>query len=209
MNLLNLSAVAVPAGFQQDGLPFGVTLFAPEFSEQKLLAWAARLHRLTSQMVGATGIAVDACSVGSGCADTAPALAQSEAESEPSYIDVAVCGAHMSGLPLNSQLTSRGAHLLARTTSAPVYRFYVLPGKAPLRPGMVRSHHGGAAIELEVWRMPLAGYGAFVAGIPAPLGIGTVLLADGGSVQGFVCEAIAAASATEITHLGSWRNYLK
>jgi allophanate hydrolase len=208
MNLLNLSAVAVPAGFQQDGLPFGVTLFAPEFSEQKLLAWAGRLHRLTSQTVGATGIALDACS-----ADTASAGSEAKSESkvepEPAYIDVAVCGAHMSGLPLNGQLTSRGAHLLVRTTSAPVYRFYVLPGKAPQRPGMVRSHHGGAAIELEVWRMPLAGYGAFVAGIPAPLGIGTVLLADGGSVQGFVCEAIAAASATEITHLGSWRNYLK
>ncbi|HEY4073019.1 MAG TPA: allophanate hydrolase [Herbaspirillum sp.] len=217
MNLLNLSAVAVPAGFQQDGLPFGVTLFAQEFSEPRLLALAARLHRLTSQTVGATGIALDACDDRDGSANSAPAPAaagsisapESDAEFEPAYVDVAVCGAHMSGLPLNGQLTSRGAHLLARTASAPVYRFYVLPGDAPQRPGMVRSHHGGAAIELEVWRMPLAGYGSFVAGIPAPLGIGTVLLADGSSVQGFVCEAIAAAGAKEITHLGSWRSYLK
>jgi allophanate hydrolase len=216
MNLLNLSAVAVPAGFQQDGLPFGVTLFAQEFSESRLLALAARLHRLTSQTVGATGIALDACEVGrgrGGSEDIAAAAAafksESEVEPEPAYVDVAVCGAHMSGLPLNGQLTARGAHLLARTASAPVYRFYVLPGDAPQRPGMVRSHHGGAAIELEVWRMPLAGYGSFVAGIPAPLGIGTVLLADGSTVQGFVCEAIAAASAREITQLGSWRNYLK
>jgi allophanate hydrolase len=212
MNLLNLSAVAVPAGFQQDGLPFGVTLFAEEFSESRLLALAARLHRLTSQTVGATGIALDACDDRDGnesSNNAAPSVAESKSALASDYVDVAVCGAHMSGLPLNSQLTSRGAHLLARTASAPVYRFYVLPGDAPQRPGMVRSHHGGAAIELEVWRMPLAGYGSFVAGIPAPLGIGTVLLADGSSVQGFVCEAIAAASAREITQLGSWRNYLK
>jgi allophanate hydrolase len=113
----------------------------------------------------------------------------------------------MSGLPLNKQLTERGAQLLRTTTSAPVYRFYALPGAAPKRPGMVRSDSGGAAIELEVWRMPLAAYGSFVAGIPAPLGIGTVLLADGSSVQGFVCEAIAATGSTEITQLGSWRKY--
>ncbi|MDB5992323.1 MAG: Allophanate hydrolase [Herbaspirillum sp.] len=204
VNLLDLSAVAVPAGFQQDGLPFGVTLFAQAFSEQRLLALAGRLHQQTSQTVGATGLALRAVSAVEERSKAALPAAES------AYIDIAVCGAHMSGLPLNGQLTSRGAHLLKRTASAPVYRFYALPGDAPKRPGMVRSEHGGAAIELEVWRMPLAGYGAFVAAIAAPLGIGTVLLADGATVQGFLCEAIAAAGAgaIEITHLGSWRNYL-
>jgi allophanate hydrolase len=203
VNLLNLSAIAVPAGFQSDGLPFGVTLFAQEFSEARLLALAARLHRVTSSTVGATGIALCACE---GVAGAEPDSAAS-VPMNGAYVDVAVCGAHMSGLPLNPQLTERGAQLLKRTASAPIYRFYALPGAAPKRPGMVRSDSGGAAIELEVWRMPLTAYGSFVAGIPSPLGIGTVQLADGSAVQGFVCEAIAAAGSTEITHLGSWRKY--
>lgn len=198
MNLLNLAAVALPAGFQPDGLPFGVTVFAREFNDRRLLALAARLHRLTSKTVGATGCALSDC----GRDDSPPPPCGA------GYIDIAVCGAHMSGMPLNGQLTERGAQFIACTISAPQYRFYALPGAATKRPGMVRSDSGGAAIELEIWRMPLAAYGSFVAGIPSPLGIGTVQLADGGAVQGFVCEAIAAEGATDITHLGSWRTYL-
>jgi allophanate hydrolase len=113
----------------------------------------------------------------------------------------------MSGLPLNHQLTSRGARLVAQTRSAPVYRFYALPGGPPERPGMVRADTG-AAIELEVWELPSREFGSFVAGIPAPLGIGTVQLADGSGVQGFVCEAHATTGATDITAHGSWRRWL-
>jgi allophanate hydrolase len=123
-------------------------------------------------------------------------------------VRVAVCGAHLSGLPLNGQLTSRGARLVAAPRSAPCYRFYSLPGGPPERPGMVRVAEGGGAVELEVWELPAEHFGSFVAGIPAPLGIGTVLLEDGSRVQGFVCEAVAAEGARDITALGGWRAWL-
>jgi allophanate hydrolase len=137
-----------------------------------------------------------------------PLSASSDAPPAASgQVRVAVCGAHMSGLPLNPQLTSRGGRLVAAVKSAPAYKFYALPGGPPQRPGMVRAP-GGASIEMEIWELPATEFGSFVAGIPGPLGIGTVELADGGKVQGFVCEAHAAAGATDITSYGSWRAWL-
>ena len=126
-------------------------------------------------------------------------------------IRVAVCGAHLAGLPLNPQLTSRGAHRVAATTSSAEYKFYALPGGPPFRPGMVKVAPGetGYAIEVEVWEMAAREFGSFVAGIPAPLGIGTITLASGEQVQGFVCEQYAVADALDISHFGGWRAYLK
>jgi allophanate hydrolase len=114
----------------------------------------------------------------------------------------------MEGLPLNHQLTSRNATLIYRGRSAPKYRFYALPGGPPFRPGMVKVAQGGAAIELEVWSVPSESFGSFVAGIPAPLGIGRVELENGESVSGFICETYAVSDAEDITSLGSWRTYL-
>ena len=139
-----------------------------------------------------------------------PIPASEAIDAEPAgsgQVRVAVCGAHMAGLPLNHQLASRGARLVRATRTAPVYRFYALPGGPPLRPGLVRRDPG-AAIEVEVWELPAAQFGAFVAGIPAPLGIGTVELEDGSRVQGFVCESYAVDNAKDITALGGWRAYL-
>src|SRR6185436_4054521 len=110
-------------------------------------------------------------------------------------IPVAVCGAHLEGLPLNPQLTSRGATLIRRTRTAPRYRFYALPGGPPLRPGLIRVGESGASIDVEVWSVPAEHFGSFVAGIPAPLGIGKVELEDGERVCGFICEGHAAAGA--------------
>jgi allophanate hydrolase len=121
---------------------------------------------------------------------------------------IAVCGAHMSGLPLNHQLTDLGGRFLRKAISAPEYGFYALAGGPPARPGMVRQSSGGAAIDLEIWALPKAGIGAFLAGIPAPLGIGTVKLDDGASVKGFLCESEGLAGATDITALGGWRAFL-
>ncbi|MFI4939558.1 MAG: allophanate hydrolase [Burkholderiales bacterium] len=197
MNLLNLSAIALPGGFQVDGHPFGVTLFAPEFCENLLLGLAARLHRITSSVVGATPYGLPQC-------DREPVYAGATAT-----VDIAVCGAHMSGLPLNHQLTNAGARFKSRTVTAPVYQFYVLPGGPPQRPGMVRTdRRTGAAIELEIWSIPVTAYGKFVDGIPAPLGIGRVQLSDGSQVQGFVCETAGIADAIDITAFGGWRAYL-
>ncbi len=197
MNLLDLSATAVPAGFQGDGLPFGVTLFAPSHQDVPLLRLAAKLQRAGAKTMGATQAAL-------------PARATiADAPAPSGQVRVAVCGAHMSGLPLNHQLSSRGGRLVTATRSAPVYKFYALPGGPPLRPGMVRVSEGGAGIELEVWELPAREFGSFVAGIPAPLGIGAVELADGSSVPGFVCEGYAAQGAKDISDLGSWRAYLR
>ena len=196
MNLLDYAATAVPAGFVPGGLPFGVTLFAPAHQDVPLLGLASRMQRAAVATIGATGVPLPA----------AEPVAVGPAPS--GQVRVAVCGAHMSGLPLNPQLTSRGARLVGAAASAPVYRFYALPGGPPMRPGMVRVAQGGAAIDLEIWELPATEFGGFVAGIPAPLGIGMVDLADGSRVQGFVCEAYAVAQATDITALRSWRAYL-
>ena len=191
MNLLDLSAVAVPAGFLGNGLPFGITFGAPAFSDAALLDLAQRWRAVFPLALGATGI------------DPATKFSQPT----PGVIRVAVCGAHMSGLPLNHQLTDRGGRMLMATRSAAKYRLYALPGAGVRRPGMIRAD-GGASIELEVWELPASAFGSFVAGIPAPLGIGTIELESGDTVQGFVCESYAAQGAEDITSHGGWRRYL-
>jgi allophanate hydrolase len=194
MNLLDLAALALPTGFTAAGLPFGITLFADAFRERALLALAARLELALRLPLGATGL---------------PRPPQAViATLPPAYTQVAVCGAHLSGLALNHQLIERGGFLIEATCTAPLYRFYALPGGPPYRPGLVRVRDGGAAIGVELWALPLEHYGSFVAGIPAPLGIGSVQLADGRRVQGFVCEAYALAGAEDITAHGDWRRYL-
>ncbi len=201
VNLLDLAAVAVPVGFAAEGpargLPHGVTLIARCGHDLPLLSLAARLHAVSVSTVGATPHAPHWVA---GLPD-ATAFASGQ-------VEVAVCGAHLSGLPLNWQLTQRGATLVRTVRSAPLYKFYALPGGPPFRPGMVRVAEGGGAIELEVWELPAREFGSFVAGIPAPLGIGTVLLEDGSSVQGFVCESHAVAGAQDITACGGWRAHL-
>jgi allophanate hydrolase len=198
MNLFDYAAVSVPAGFQQDGLPFGITLVAPAHQDAPLLHLASRCQQMVATPLGATGIAQP---VHTGLPLALPS----------GQIRVAVCGAHLSGLPLNWQLTQRGARLVQSTTSSPDYKFYALPGGPPYRPGMVRVNKGeqGGEIVVEVWEMPGREFGSFVAGIPAPLGIGTITLVNGESVLSFVCESYAVEGAVDITHFGSWREYLK
>lgn len=206
MNLLDYAAVAVPAGFQASGdaqgLPWGVTLAAPAFKDVPLLRLADRFHRAQAALsLGATTAPL---------ADT-PAITTTDlpkGSHTAGTVKVAVCGAHLSGLPLNWQLTQRGARLLGAVQSAPEYKFYALAGGPVQRPGMVRVNEGGAAIAMEVWELPAEHFGSFVDGIPAPLGIGKVRLADGSWVSGFVCEAIGVEGGTDITQLGSWREWL-
>lgn len=192
MNLLDLSAIALPAGFRGNGLPFGITLCAPAFADRALLALAKRREQLAPHKLG----------VSETLSSEFPVV---DGDDLAGFIPVAVCGAHLSGLPLNHLLTGRGGILLQRTHTAPTYRLHALPdGK---RPGMVRDNTG-AAIAVEVWALPIHRYGEFVAEIPAPLGIGRVQLQDGTSVQGFVCEAAAVREALDITGFGGWRAYL-
>lgn len=201
MNLLDCAAVAVPAGFTTAGLPFGVTLFAPAHQDVPLLHLAARWQQaLTGR----------AATLGTTGHPRPPGLQVPPSAVSSGQLQVAVCGAHLQGQPLNGQLTQRGARLVQRTRTAPVYRLYALPGGPPLRPALVRVPEGetGAAIEVEVWELPARHFGDFVAAIPAPLGIGTTVLADGRRVSGFICEGAGLAGALDITAHGGWRAYL-
>lgn len=192
MNLLDLAATAVPAGFQNDGLPFGVTLVAPTHQDAPLLHLASRMQQALGGKLGATAHALPPA----GKLNLLP----------DGQVRLAVVGAHLSGLPLNHQLTERDARLLSATQTAPTYRFYALPdGK---RPGLIKVEAGGASIACEVWEMPASQFGSFVAGIPAPLGIGKLELADGSIVNGFICEGVGIADAKDITAYGSWRAWL-
>ncbi len=196
VNLLDYAALSVPSSLRADGLPFGITLIGPCGSDWQLAELGQRYHHATGLTQGATGEPLPAPAPIPGMCD-APAAR------------VAVVGAHLSGMPLNSQLTDRRATLVATTETAPNYRFYALPGTTPPKPGLLRVADGtGGRIALEIWEMPVEHYGSFVALIPAPLGIGTLTLADGSTVQGFLCEALATDGAQDITALGGWRAYL-
>ena len=199
VNLLDYAAISVPTCLRADGLPFGLTLIGPCGSDFQLAELAQRIHHATGLTQGATGVALPAPG----------ALSMLVAPSAVETIKVAVVGAHLSGMPLNSQLTERGAVLLRETQTAAQYRLFALPGTVPPKPGMVRVPPSeGAALIVEIWEMPSMNYGSFVALIPAPLGIGTLTLADGSTVQGFVCESIALDGAEDITHHGGWRSYI-
>jgi allophanate hydrolase len=197
VNLMDLAAVAVPAGFRSDGIPFGVSLIGPAFSDGMLLTVADALHRsLDGSTLGATRVPL---------ASTASVLVDDEPQS---FVEVAVVGAHLSGQPLNSQLLERRAKLVETTRTASGYRLYALADTTPFKPGLVFDGEGCGGIEVEIWRMDEASFGSFVALVPAPLGIGTLMLADGRSVKGFLCEAHAARDAEDITAFGGWRVWL-
>jgi len=179
VNLLDLAAVAVPAGFRPNGLPFGISIIGPAVTDRGLLALACRyLHEPIDGTV-------------------------------PGCIAVAVLGAHLSGQPLNWQLSERGARLLKTCRTRPDYRFYALEGAIP-KPGLVRDEgFAGPGIEVEVWAVPEDQFGSFVAAVPPPLGIGNAVLDDGATVKCFICEPYAIAGAREITAFGGWRKYLE
>jgi len=182
LNLIDLCAVAVPAGFLPSKMPWGVTLVAPAFCDDRVLRLGARFlgEPVPLRALPATGRSVN----------------------------LAVCGAHLSGLPLNWQLTQLGAKLVRATRTAPNYKLFALPGTTPPKPGLIRVAADGVAIEVEVWAVPVAGYGHFVSNIPGPLGIGTITLEDGSTVQSFLCEAIAVEGARDVSSFGGWRTFL-
>lgn len=195
MNLLDCSAVAVPAGFLANGIPWGVTFFSSAFKDTYLLSVAKRWLLDTGFSLGKIGYEFQpeegfyqACEAG---------------------IPLIVCGAHLRGLPLNWQLTERGAHWLEATFTSSDYRLYALDGEQPKRPGLVRDEAQGAAIAIEIWSVPRENFGDFVAQIPAPLGIGKVETQDGRWLPGFICENHGLGYAKDITQLGGWREYIK
>lgn len=184
VNLLDLAALAVPAGFTPAGLPFGVTLIGAAFSDRALLAHASRfLDERTT-------------------ANDLPSA-------QPTEILLAVAGAHLSGQPLNFQLTQRGARLIRTTTTGPEYKLYALDGTVPPKPGVVLTPgFAGPGIEVEIWALDAAAFGSFVSEVPQPMTIGTATLSDGSKVKSFLCEPFALDNARDITNFGGWRAYL-
>jgi allophanate hydrolase len=208
VNLLDYAALSVPSSLRPDGLPFGITLIGPCGSDWQLAQLGQRYHHATGLPQGATREALPQPSSIPGLSlDHRPRV--HPAGEGVKTVKVAVVGAHLSGMPLNTQLTERGAALECTAETAPDYRFFALPGTVPPKPGLLRVAPGtGARIALEIWDMPVERYGSFVALVAAPLAIGTLQLADGSSVQGFVCEAQATEGAQDISHFGGWRAYI-
>lgn len=197
VNMMDLSALAIPAGMRSDGLPFGVTLIGRACEDDWLAEFGDRLHRSVAfAELGATGFPLAA---------TPPFIPPN---AEATTVQIAVVGAHLKGQPLNTQLIERHARFLKTARTAPGYSFYALSDTQPAKPGLVYDGQGAGLIEVELWEMDSAEFGSFVALIPAPLGIGTITLDDGSRTQGFLCEGHAVGDARDITNYGGWRAWL-
>jgi allophanate hydrolase len=202
VNLLDLAAVAVPAGFGKTeslpGLPFGVTLIGPAFSDRALLSWGDRLHRAGRGRFGETGFDIS----------LQPPFEMLNGNTL-SRVELAVVGAHLRGQPLNHQLSNRGAQFVTATATAPFYRLYHLANTTPPKPGLVRVEEKlEQGIDIEVWSLDRQAFGDFVSEVPPPLAIGTLELASGKKVKGFLCEPCALDGAKDITQHHGWRSYL-
>ena len=195
VNLLDMCGIAVPTAPRSDGRPGSVTLLGRAGQDAEVAAVARGFELACPRTMGAT-------------AHPVPILPPLAAE-RSDRIELAVCGAHMDGLPLNHQLLERGGRFVRKAETSTHYRFYALAGGPPDRPGLVRSQAPqGNRISLEIWSLPRPALGSFIEGIPAPLGIGSVELADGSWVKGFICEASGVEGAADISDIGDWRAYM-
>jgi allophanate hydrolase len=195
VNLLDLCGLALPAAMRPDGIPFGITLLAPAGKDALLASIGRVFHADTKLTLGAKNL-------------PQPPLATVPAVASGDEIAIAVVGAHLSGMALNGELTELGGRLLEATATAPDYKLYALD-TAPAKPGMLRVATGaGSSISLEVWALSAAAFGKFVAAIPPPLSIGTVRLADGRGVKGFIVEPADISGARDISAFGGWRTFV-
>jgi allophanate hydrolase len=196
VNLLDLCGLAVPASMRSDGAPSGITLLAPAGRDGALATIGRAFHADTGLPLGATKRAQ-------------PPFTAVASTLQADEIALAVVGAHLSGMPLNSELRALGARLIADTSTSADYRLFALAGTVPPKPGMLRVADGeGATIAVEVWALTAEAFGRFVAAVPPPLSIGTVRLADGTTAKGFLVEATAIEGARDITSFGGWRAFV-
>lgn len=199
MNLLDYAAISIPSGSFTNGMPFGITLYAGKYSDWSLIHFAQRILTISGLSMGATAFAWHASNHSTAVQST---------ESEKDRIKLLVCGAHLTGMPLNHQLTDLDAVLLEPTNTSASYRLYCLPGGPPYRPALVRDKDTGVCIDVEVWSIPVKNLGRFLLGIPAPLGLGKVQLVDGSEVIGFICEPYVVHQSEDISEFSGWKNYL-
>ena len=197
VNLLDLAAIAVPAGFRADGLPFGVTFIGQTFSDRLLIALSKSYLGSLRPSLGGTGLPY-------------PQVSGADRPADSDRMMIAVVGAHLSGEPLNYQLTDRDARFIRRAKTAPSYQLFALPGTSPAKPGLVRvGAETGRSIDLELWELPVAQFGNLLKEVPSPLTIGMLHLSDGRVVKGFLCEEVAVQDALNISEFGGWKAYLK
>jgi allophanate hydrolase len=195
VNLLDLCGIAVPAGKRQDGMPMSITLLAAAGRDGLAAALARDVQAAASTVLGATDWRL--------ATSMPPTVVH-----EDKTIELAVVGAHLSGMPLNGQLKELGARFCQKTRTSASYRLYALANQTVPKPGLIRTSDGaGSSIEVEVWRLEPAAFGRFVAAIPPPLGIGTIELENGHRCKGFLAEAAGLQGATDITSYGGWRQY--
>jgi allophanate hydrolase len=195
VNLLDLCGLALPAAIRSDEIPFGITLLAPAGQDAQLASIGRVFHADTGLSMGARAL-------------PQPPLAALPAGVRGDEIAVAVVGAHLSGMALNGELKALGGRLIESARTAADYKLYALH-TAPPKPGMLRVKAGsGSSIDLELWALSAASFGKFVAAIPPPLSIGTIRLADGRGVKGFLVEAADVDGARDITAFGGWRAFV-
>ncbi|CAF0962700.1 unnamed protein product [Adineta steineri] len=200
VNLLDLAAIAIPAGIRPDGLPFGVTLISHAFTDTALLILGDRIHRSLATNIGGSSRSL---------VDTPKLLSTDNRNMPSNCFLIAVVGAHLSGQPLNYQLTERKARLIRTCHTNQEYRLYALKDCVPAKPGLLHVKNSeGRGIELEIWAVPADKIASFIAMIPSPLSIGNIHLDDGQIVKGFLVEPSAVNDAQDITHFGGWRSYL-
>ncbi len=199
VNLLGLCAIAIPASMSDSGLPFGITLIAPNGFDHALVQLARIFEKDNTLFLGKSlrsKLPLDQEF------HSAPA-------SRPS-IEIAVVGAHLKGMPLHHQIQNSTCKWIETTVTAKEYRLFALANTQPPKPGLVRvEEEGGKAIEVEVYQMPLDQVGEFLKQIPEPLGLGSIKLKSGRFVKGFICEPIGFLGAKEISEFGGWRGYLE
>ncbi|WP_445115724.1 allophanate hydrolase [Acinetobacter sp. WZC-1] len=194
-NLADLSALAIPAAFREDGLPFGISLIAPAWHDTALTHFGKIWQSYLGLRIGAT--------------DRQLLVGPSAATVSKHHVRVAVVGAHLTGMPLNFQLTTRDAVHIETLKTSENYSLFALNGTVPPKPGLARNSQSGQQIIVELWDVPTARFGEFVAEIPAPLGMGNVELEDGRWVKGFICEPYGLADAEDISHFGGWRAFIQ
>jgi allophanate hydrolase len=181
---------------RSDGLPSHLTLIGPAGADGFLAGVAAQIQLASGVKMGATGVAPQAT------ASPAP-------QAPPGLIEIAVVGAHLSGLPLNRELLALGGVFVREVETIPDYRLFALSGTVPAKPGLLRVAAGhGASIKAEIWGLDAKAFGGFVAAIPGPLGIGTLRFTDGASAKGFLVEAEGVKDAQDVTQFGGWRAYV-
>lgn len=196
VNLLDLCGLAVPGPFRDDGLPAGVTFLAPAGKDGILASFGAKFHHISGVQLGATGAQQP----------IAPPRPCATANGD---CEIAVVGAHLSGMALNGELVELGARLMRKVRTKPEYKLFALAGGPPFRPGLLRVVSGeGVMVETEVWAMSALAFGKFINDIPAPLGVGTINLEDGSTPKGVLVESIAVEGARDISHFGGWRAYV-